>query len=319
MTFDVLVLMDPIERIDIRADSTFVMLVEAQARGHRIYYAHPKDLYLQGDSPGVRARSLEVEPVEGAHYRLGDARTIELSAFGAILMRKDPPFDTDYLLATLVLDRVDRRRVVLFNAPRALRDLNEKMSALRWSHLMPPTLITADHERIRAFIGEHGACVIKPLLDAGGHGILRLERNDKNTRSALDLLTHQGRTMIEVQAYVAAVEQGDKRILLVDGDAAGAINRVPSPSDLAANMHVGGRAEATELTERDQEICRTLGPELEALGLIFVGLDVIGGYLTEINITSPTGLQEYTRFTGVRVEKLILDSIARRHRQLGDA
>jgi len=300
--------MDPVERVNIEADTTFVLLLEAQSRGHDVFYAHPNALYLEGDRPGCRARPLTLRR-EADFFDLGEPRDLELNELDAIFIRKDPPFDVDYYLATLVLERVDRNRVVLLNDPQALRDFNEKMLAMWWPHLMPPTLITADRARVRDFIQEHGTCVVKPLINAGGEGVLRLFRDDKNTRSAVDLLTQMGTRMIEVQAFIEAIEQGDKRIILVDGEPAGAVNRVPSPTDIAANMHVGGRAEKAELTERDQQICAELGPFLEKRGLILVGIDVIGGYLTEVNITSPTGLQEIARFDGVHIEKQIIDAV----------
>ncbi|NJK89867.1 MAG: glutathione synthase, partial [Myxococcales bacterium] len=290
----------------------FVLMLEAQRRGHRLHYAHPRDLYLSGSTPGVKAGPVTVERVRGAHFELGRAADHELDEFDAIFMRKDPPFDIEYYLSTLVLERVDRGRVVLLNDPRGLREFNEKMSALLWPHLMAPTLITADRERIKDFIRQHGRSVIKPLVNAGGDGILLLEKDDRNTRSAIDLLTFRGTRMIEVQAYIEAVEQGDKRIILIDGRAAGAINRVPSKTDIAANMHVGGRAERSELTERDRQICEELGPILVEHGLILVGLDVIGGFLTEVNVTSPTGLQEIARFDGVHLEEAVLDTVERK-------
>lgn len=317
MPLDILCLMDPVEDVNIEADTTFVLLLEAQSRGHRVFHAHPRALWLRGATAGCRARPLTLRRVPGDHFELGEPVDLELDGLGGIFIREDPPFDIDYYLATLVLERVDRGRVVMLNDPQALRDFNEKMLALYWPHLMPPTLITADRPRIRAFIDEHGTCVIKPLINAGGEGILRLTRDDKNTRSAIDLLTDMGRRMIEVQAYIEAVEQGDKRIILIDGEPLGAINRIPSPTDIAANMHVGGRAERSELTERDRAICAEVGPFLAERGLLLVGLDVIGGFLTEVNITSPTGLQEIARFEGVHLEKQVIDVVEAKARELG--
>lgn len=301
--------MDPVEKMDIEADTTFVLLLEAQSRGHEILYAHPRALYLKGDQPGCRARPLKLARDAEAYFELGDPEDVQLNELDAVFIRKDPPFDIDYYLATLVLERVDRNRVVMLNDPQALRDFNEKMLAMWWPHLMPPTMITADGSRVRQFIQEHGTCVVKPLINAGGEGILRLYRDDKNTRSAVDLLTQNGSRMIEVQAFVEAIEQGDKRVILVDGEPAGAVNRVPPPTDIAANMHVGGRAEQTVLTERDRAICAELGPFLAKRGLILVGIDVIGGFLTEVNITSPTGLQEIARFDGVHIEEQVIDTV----------
>lgn len=309
-------LMDPIDSIDIDADSTFVMMLEAQARGHELWIAHPRELYLQGGRPWVQARPVQVQRVRDDHAQLGEPRDLELDAQDAVFMRKDPPFDTDFLLSTYVLDLVDRSKVVLVNDPQALRDLNEKLAALLWSDWMPPTLVSANRERLKRFVDENGPCVVKPLMNAGGEGIIRLERNDKNTRSVLDLLTQFGNRMIEAQKFVEAVVEGDKRILLVDGEVKGAINRIPAADDVRANMHVGGRAEAVALNDRDRALCAAVGPELARRGLILVGLDVIGGYLTEVNITSPTGLQELARFDGIHLEKAVIDSVEARHRKL---
>lgn len=309
MALKILCLMDPVENVDIDADTTFVLLLEAQDRGHEVHYAQPQGLYLKGDQPGCRARPLTLRREADDFFELSEPADLKLNELDAIFIRKDPPFDIDYYLATLVLERVDRNRVVMLNDPQALRDFNEKMLAMWWPHLMPPTLISAERDRIRAFIQEHGTCVVKPLINAGGEGILRLHRDDKNTRSAVDLLTQMGKRMIEVQAFIEAIEQGDKRVILVDGEPAGAVNRVPSPTDIAANMHVGGRAEKAELTDRDRAICAELGPFLAKRGLILVGLDVIGGFLTEVNITSPTGLQEIAHFDGVHIERQIIDAV----------
>ncbi len=300
-------MMDPIERIDIEADSTFVLMLESQVRGFEVDVASIQDLYLYGSMVGVRARSVTVQRIRGRHARIGSFEDRPLDEYLAIFMRKDPPIDVDYHLATLVLDRVDRSRVKMVNEPQALRDFNEKLAALRWAEFMPPTLATADRLRLIDFVDQHGPCVVKPLVNAGGEGIVRLERRDKNTRSVIDLLTQNGTRMIEAQKFLPDVSKGDKRVILVNGEAIGAINRVPSESDIRANMHVGGRAEASQMTKRDHEICEAMGPELRRRGLVFVGIDVIGGFLTEVNITSPTGLQELARFDGIYGEQKILD------------
>ena len=299
--------MDPIEEMDIRGDSTFVMMLEAQARGHRVDYALMPSLHLEGDRPGARVQRAEVRREIGDHFSLGNVEDAWLDEYDAVFMRKDPPFDTDFHLATLILDMTRRDRTVLVNEPRALRDFNEKLSALRWSRFMPPTIATADRARIRSFLNENGTCIVKPLVNAGGEGIIRLEPNDKNTGSVLDLLTLFGKRMIEAQKFVPDVTKGDKRILLVNGEPIGAINRVPAKDDHRANMHVGGRAEAVGLDDRDREICDALGPSLRENGLALVGIDVIGGFLTEINVTSPTGLQELASFDGVHGERILLD------------
>jgi glutathione synthase len=305
-------LMDPIAGINIRSDSTFVLMLESCRRGHQIFYAEPKALELRGSEPWVIARPAIVRRVEGDHYTLGEAAPLDLNTVDAVFVRKDPPFDTDYLIQTYMLDFVDRRRVVLVNDPQGVRDFNEKLAALRWAQLMPKTLIAADRKRIREFIEEVGSVVVKPLSLAGGTGIIHLVRGDRNIGSVLDLLTREGRTTIEVQEYLDAVVKGDKRIVLLDGDPVGAVNRRPKGDDLRANMHVGGIAEPATLTDREREICRALKPELSSRGLVFVGIDVIGGRLTEINVTSPTGLQEIDRFDGAVLEAMFIDWVEAR-------
>jgi len=231
-------------------------------------------------------------------------------------MRKDPPVDTNFIMSTLVLDRVDAERVVMVNRPQTLRDWNEKLAALFFPDLMPPTLVSADRARLRAFVEEVEHAVVKPLNGAGGFGILRVGRGDMNLGSAIDLLTNEGRTMIEAQAFIASVSEGDRRIILLDGEPIGVVNRRPKQGDLRANLHVGGLAEKAVLSHRDREICAAIGPELRRRGLIFVGIDVIGGYLTEINVTSPTGIQEIDHFDGACLEALILDWIEKKAREL---
>jgi glutathione synthase len=316
MGMQLVFLMDPIDPIDVEADTTLVLMLEGQRRGHTLWMAQPEHLWVEGGSVGVRATRVQVQKVPGEPAIRFETKDLRLDAQDAVFMRKDPPFDTDYYVATLLLDMVDRSRVVLVNDPQGLRDFNEKLAALRWADFMPPSLVTADRDRLRSFVETHGPVVVKPLLNAGGEGIIRLERGDKNTRSVLDLLTRFGTRMIEAQKFVPAVEAGDKRILLIDGEPRGAINRVPAADDVRANMHVGGRAERAELTERDLQLCRALKDELVARGLLLVGIDVIGGFLTEVNVTSPTGLQELARFDGVHLERDVFDAVEQRHRAL---
>ena len=316
MTF--VFLMDPIESIDINGDSTFVLMLAAQSRGHRVLYAHPKQLELRGGDPwAVGARSITLRRQPGDFFALGDAADVRLSDTDAVFMRKDPPFDIEFLMYTYILDRVDRTRTVLVNDPQALRDYNEKLAALYWPELMPPTLITADRAQARAFVAQHGKAVIKPLNGAGGAGVLLMTADDRNIGSALDILTNEGRQLIEVQGFVAAVDSGDKRVILLDGEPVGAVNRVPSGGDIRANMHVGGRAERAEISDRDREIAAALKPELVRRGLIMVGIDVIGGFLTEVNVTSPTGLQEIDRFDGVSLENQIVERVEEKRKALG--
>lgn len=312
-----LFLMDPIDNIDIDGDSTFVMLLAAQERGHELWYAHPRALLQYGAEPRIEARSIRVQREYGQHFELGEAQSGPLAQYDAIFMRKDPPFDVAFVTYTYILDRVPRDRTVLFNDPQGLRDFNEKLSALRWPELMPPTMVGADRAALRRFIEDHGEAVIKPLDGAGGAGILHLKADDKNIGSALDILTHEGTRHIEAQAFLRDVVKGDKRILLLDGAPIGAINRVPSDSDIRANMHVGGRAEKSGLTDRDRHIAAALAPELRARGLMFVGIDVIGGFLTEVNVTSPTGLQEANRFDQVRLEHQIIELVETKRQALG--
>ena len=317
MSFTSVFLMDPVERIDVAGDSTFVLMLECQGRGHTVLYAHPRDLEQRGDRVWARTREIELQRVVGDHYRLKEERWIELSTADAIFMRKDPPFDERFLVSTWMLDRVDRARTVMINDSFAIRDFNEKLSALRWPQLMPPSIVTANRTQIRKFVDEQGEAVVKPLLGAGGAGIILLKAGDRNIGSVVDLLTQEGTAMIEAQRYLPDVTAGDKRIILLDGQPIGAVNRVPAADDIRANMHVGGRAEGIGLTERDREICDAVGPELSRRGLVFVGLDVIGGFLTEINVTSPTGLQEVNRFDGVKLEAQIVDWVEAKRAALG--
>lgn len=300
-------LMDPVATIDIGGDSTFVLMLASQNRGHRVLYAHPRQLELRGAEPWVvDARPITLRRQPDDFFSLGPTEDVRLNDTDAVFMRKDPPFDIDFLMSTHVLDRVDRARTVLVNDPQALRDYNEKLAALYWPELMPPTLITADRRRARAFITEHGKAVIKPLNGAGGAGVMMMTPDDRNLGSALDILTREGQQLIEVQGFIAAVDAGDKRVILLDGEPLGAVNRVPSGGDIRANMHVGGKAEAATVTDRDREIAAALAPQLKRRGLILVGIDVIGGFLTEVNVTSPTGLQEIGRFDGVSLEDQVI-------------
>jgi glutathione synthase len=312
MALKLLFLMDPIERINIDADSTFVLMLESNARRHEVFYAEISALELLEGAPFATVRPAVVRRKRPDHYELGEPVRVALNDMDAIFMRKDPPVDTNFFMATLVLDRVDESRVVMVNRSRTLRDWNEKLAALHFPELMPPTLVSADRARLRGFVEEVEHAVVKPLNGAGGFGVLRVGRGDMNLGSAIDLLTNEGRTMIEAQAFIGSVSEGDKRIILLDGEPIGAVNRRPRAGDLRANLHVGGAAEKAILTDRDREICDALRPELIARGLIFVGIDVIGGYLTEINVTSPTGLQEIDRLDGVSLEALIIDAVERK-------
>ena len=291
-------LMDPLEGIDIDADSTFALMLASQEKGDEVLYAHPRDLGLQGRDPFVLARSVSLRRKNGDHFEFESERAqVQLNDVDAVFMRRDPPYDLDYVLATYTLDLVSEQ-VVMVNSPRALRDCNEKVYALHFAELMPKTMVTADRASLRAFISREGGAVLKPLFGAGGYGILHLLPGDKNIGSALDILTREGTTPIEAQAFVKEVAEGDRRVILLNGEPIGVINRRPSDQDIRANMHVGGVAEPAQLTARDREICARIKPDLVRRGLVFVGIDIIGDVITEINVTSPTGLQELARFDG---------------------
>jgi glutathione synthase len=308
VTLTVAIQMDPIDRIDIRGDSTFALALEAQARGHKLLYYGPRDLTLREMQVVARVRPLEVRPVAGNHFRLGEPKNYDLIAADVVLMRQDPPFDMAYITATHILERIHPATLVV-NDPFHVRNAPEKLFVTNFKGVMPPTLITSDREEIRAFRADHKDIVLKPLYGNGGAGVFRLKPGDENLNALLEMFTQFYREPVVVQRYVPDVRKGDKRIILVDGTAIGAINRVPAEGEARSNMHVGGRAEPVELSPRDRVICETIGPELKARGLIFAGIDVIGDYLTEINVTSPTGIQEVKRFGGADGAALIWDAI----------
>jgi glutathione synthase len=307
----VAVQMDPIETINIDADSTFALMLEAQARGHALWHYHPRDLALQGGRLIARARPVEVRRERGDHHRLGAETDLDLAGTDVVLMRQDPPFDMAYITATHLLEHIHPRTLVV-NDPASVRNAPEKLFVLQFGDLMPETLVTADRARIAAFRTRHGDIIVKPLFGNGGAGVFHLRSDDPNLNALIELFTERSREPLMVQRYVPEVRQGDKRIILVDGEAMGAINRVPAAGEARSNMHVGGRPEPTTLTPREREICARIGPALRERGLIFVGIDVIGGHLTEINVTSPTGLQEIARFDGVHLERAIWDAIEAR-------
>ena len=303
--------MDPIERIDIAGDSTFALALEAQARGHSLLYYGPRDLTFRDGAVSARVRPLAVRNTKGDHFTLGESSVYDLSGADVVLMRQDPPFDMAYITATHILERIHPETLVV-NDPFHVRNAPEKLFVTLFKDLMPPTLITSDRAEIRAFREEHRDIILKPLYGNGGAGVFRVKEDDENLTAMLEMFTVFYREPVIVQRYVPEVRKGDKRILLVDGEFAGAINRVPVEGEARSNMHVGGRAEATELTARQELICKALGPELKARGLIFTGIDVIGDYLTEINVTSPTGIWEVKRFGGPDAAALVWDAIERR-------
>jgi glutathione synthase len=303
--------MDPIERIDIAGDSTFALAMEAQAREHQLLYYGPRDLSLRDGKVTANVRPLEVRNERNNHFTLGAATVFDLSDADVVLMRQDPPFDMAYITATHLLERIAGDSLVV-NDPFHVRNAPEKLFVTQFKEFMPPTLVTSDREEIRRFRTDYGEIVLKPLYGNGGAGVFRVKPDDENLTALLEVFTQLYREPIVVQRYVPEVRNGDKRIILVDGDCAGAINRIPATGEARSNLHVGGRPEATTLSDRERLICEALGPELRNRGLIFAGIDVIGGHLTEINVTSPTGIQEIKRLGGPNIAKLIWDAIDRR-------
>jgi glutathione synthase len=311
MTLNVAVQMDPIERINIRGDSTFALLLEAQARGHRLsYYTPDRMAMLQGAVFAV-AQPLSVRDKAGDHFSLGDGKRLALSEFDVVLMRQDPPFDLNYITATHLLERVHPKTLVI-NDPVSVRNAPEKMFVTEFPELMPPTLLTRDLAEIKAFRSEHGDIVMKPLYGHGGGAVFRLTREDLNFGSLYDLFSTNFREAWVIQKFLPEVRDGDKRIILIDGEFAGAVNRVPAADDLRSNMVRGGSPKETELSAREREICATIGPKLRERGLLFVGIDVIGGWLTEINVTSPTGIRAIKNLGGPDVAALIWDKIEKK-------
>jgi len=308
MPLAVAIQMDPIESINIDGDSTFALALEAQRRGHGLFYYLPRALTFREGRVTAKGWPLEVRREKGRHYTLGQAEVADLSRFDVLLMRQDPPFDMGYITLTHILDHIHPKTLVV-NDPTAVRNAPEKLLVTNFPDLMPPTLITSSREEVLAFRAEHRDLIVKPLFGNGGAGVFHIGPEDENLNSVLEIFTQFYREPIIVQRYLPEVRQGDKRIILVDGVAVGAINRVPAKGEARSNMHVGGRPEKSTLTPRDREICEAIGPTLRAHGQIFVGIDVIGRYLTEINVTSPTGIQEIDRFDGTNLAGLVWDAI----------
>ena len=311
MSLDVAIQMDPLEGIDIDADSSFALALEAQRRGHRVFHYLPRDLALTNARVVALARPLTVRREKGNHFTLGPVERLDLAAMDVVLMRQDPPFDMAYITATHLLEHIHPETLVV-NDPAHVRNAPEKLFVNHFEQLMPPTLITAAPELIREFRAEHKDIILKPLYGGGGAGVFHLRPDDENLGALLEVLTELSRAPVIVQRYLPEVRDGDKRIILIDGEPAGAINRIPAAGEARANMHVGAKPVAAKLTGRDREICATIGPALKERGLIFVGIDVIGPYLTEINVTSPTGIQEIDRFDGACLEGQIWDAIEAR-------
>lgn len=312
MKLRVAVQMDPIERINIAGDSTFALMLEAQARGHELAVYTPDRLAQIGGDVFATVRPAEVRDVVGDHVSLGEETRVALGdEADVVLLRQDPPFDMAYVTTTHMLERIHPRTLVV-NDPAHVRNAPEKIFVLDYPHLMPPTLVTRDKAEIAAFRAEHGDIVMKPLYGNGGAAVFRLTSDDLNYGSLVDFFSTSFREPWMVQKFLPKVSEGDKRILLVDGVFAGAVNRVPAPGDLRSNMIRGGAAQTTQISSREQEICETIGPELKRRGLIFVGIDVIDGHLTEINVTSPTGIRAVKRLGGPDVAAATWDAIERR-------
>ncbi len=313
MTLTVAVQMDPIERINIAGDSTFALLLEAQTRGHRLLYYTPDRLSLQGADVVTVAQTLQVKDEHGAHFALGAPVATNLAEVDVVLLRQDPPFDLAYITTTHILERIHPKTLVV-NDPRSVRDAPEKLLVMDFPELMPATLISRDRAAIESFRERHGEVVMKPLYGNGGAAVFKVSRRDPNFGSLFDLFSVTMREPWVIQQFLPAVAQGDKRIILVDGAPLGAVNRVPQGDDIRSNMVRGGAANATQLTAREQEICAAIGPELKRRGLLFAGIDVIDGYLTEINVTSPTGLRAIKRLGGPDLAVAIWDAIEGKRR-----
>ncbi|MDP4991424.1 MAG: glutathione synthase [Marivita lacus] len=300
--------MDPIQSVNITADSSFRLAEEAQARGHELFFYSPDKLAFDEGRILAIGQSFTVQRVQGDHVALGPEEQVELAEFDVVWLRQDPPFDMHYITSTHLLDRL-RGKALVVNDPFWVRNYPEKLLVLDFPDLTPPTMIARDLATIKAFKARHGDVILKPLYGNGGAGVFRLDANDRNLTSLHELFTGFSREPLIVQKFLPDVSAGDKRVILVDGEAVGAINRVPAEGETRSNMHVGGRPEKIGLTERDLEICARIGPLLREKGQVFVGIDVIGTYLTEINVTSPTGIQELERFDGINVAEKIWQAI----------
>src|SRR3954463_15462514 len=311
MALNVAVQMDPIERINVRGDSTFALLLEAQARGHALSYYTPDRMAMVRDGVFATTQPLSVRDKAGVYFPLGDGKPTGLSSFDIVLLRQAPPFDLNYITTTHLLQRIHPKTLVV-NDPASVRNAPEKMFVTEFPELMPPTLLTRDLAEIKAFRAEHGDIVMKPLYGHGGGAVFRLTRDDLNFGSLYDMFAVTFREPWVIQKFLPEVKDGDKRIVLVDGEYAGAVNRVPAADDLRSNMVRGGSPKKTELTKREQEICERLGPHLRERGLLLVGIDVIGDYLTEINVTSPTGIRAVRNVGGPDVAAKIWDSIEKK-------
>ena len=308
MPLSVAIQMDHVRSLNIAGDTTFALSLEAQRRGHRLYHYTPDRLTQADGRVFASIEEMQVRDVKGDHFTLGEPVRTDLSEMDVILLRQDPPFDMNYITTTHILERIHPKTLVV-NDPAWVRNSPEKIFVTEFPDLMPATLITRDPAEVAAFRKEHGDIIVKPLYGNGGAGIFHLKDDDRNLASLLEMFSQMFREPFIVQRYLPEVRKGDKRIILIDGKAVGAINRVPAEHDSRSNMHVGGRAERSELTAREHEICERIGPSLKERGFILVGIDVIGDYLTEINVTSPTGVREVKRFGGADIAALFWDAV----------
>ncbi len=311
MSLKVAFQMDPIENIDINGDSTFVLALEALKRGYTLYHYTPQDLSLNGNKVSVKVRPLSVRREEGNHYTYGDPIVMDGADLDIILMRQDPPFDMSYITATHILDHLKGQTLVL-NDPSEVRNAPEKLFVTHYPDLTPPTLISSDPDAIRNFRAKHKDIILKPLYGNGGAQIFHITPDSDNFNALMEMFAEIYREPVIIQKYLPEVREGDKRIILIDGKPAGALMRIPAKGEVRANLHVGGRAEKTTLTPREEEICASIGPELKKRGLVFTGIDIIGDYLTEINVTSPTCLQEIGALDGTCLEAMLWDAYEER-------
>jgi len=304
--------MDPVASIDIVGDSTFALGLEAQSRGHSLWYYTPDKLSFNDGKVTARGQNLQLFDTVGAHFKTGQIETRALDEFDVILMRQDPPFDMAYITTTHILERLPASTMVV-NNPAEVRNAPEKLLVTHYPDLLPPTLISRDSEAIHDFRATHKDIIVKPLFGNGGAGVFHIQPNDHNLNALLEMFFDHSREPVMVQAYLPAVRKGDKRVILVNGVAVGAVNRIPQSGEARSNFHVGGSAAGADLTDRDKHICATIGPELKRRGLLFVGIDIIGDYLTEINVTSPTGIREIQKLSGIDVAALTIDAIEQQH------
>ena len=308
MKLKVAIQMDHVSSIDIDGDSTFVLGLEAERRGYAVWHYTPPDLIFRDRKVLARAQPMKLRREKGNHFTLGAPEMIDLTAFDVVLLRQDPPFDMSYITTTHLLEHVHPKTLVV-NDPASVRNAPEKLFVTHFDNVMPPTLITADARALREFRDEHKGIILKPLFGNGGAGVFHITPDDENLGALLETFTLLYREPVIVQRYLPEIRQGDKRIILIEGEAVGAVSRVPQQGEARANFHAGGSAKATELTKREQDICAAIGPTLREQGLVFVGIDVIGDYMTEINVTSPTGVREVARFGGADIAGLFWDAV----------